>query len=156
MSQVKGQGHILYLVSNRCTSFLFHINQTNHSWDMARMAFGLGAKITVSNRTFPKSNQVIMMTRAIKLQVLYWSDEWFLLYRADKQIFANPWAKSWKGHPVHFARPIYSLPQDVAQTILTWETKVFCGSGRGWNELKTKSHPRPGWLNEMIQHLKVS
>ena len=37
MSEVKGQGHIvLYPVSNQCTSFLFHINRTNHSWDMAK------------------------------------------------------------------------------------------------------------------------
>ena len=31
MSEVKSQGHILYPVSNQCTSFSFHINQTNHS-----------------------------------------------------------------------------------------------------------------------------
>ena len=28
MSEVKGQGHILYPVSNRCTSFLIHLNRT--------------------------------------------------------------------------------------------------------------------------------
>ena len=36
MSEVKCQGHILYPVSNRCTSLSFHINRTNHSWDMTR------------------------------------------------------------------------------------------------------------------------
>ena len=41
MSEVKGQGHILYHVSNRRTSFSFHINQTNHSWDMAKIVFDL-------------------------------------------------------------------------------------------------------------------
>ena len=78
MREVKGQGHILYPVSNRCTSFLFHISQTNHSWDMAKIVFDLEKthpnffkenlpKITVSNRTTPKSNQVITMTREMKL-----------------------------------------------------------------------------------------
>ena len=41
MSEVKGQGHILYPVSNRCTSFSFHINRTNHSWDMTKIVFDL-------------------------------------------------------------------------------------------------------------------
>ena len=43
MSEIKGQGlgHILYPVSNLCTSFSFHINRTNHSWDMAKIVFGL-------------------------------------------------------------------------------------------------------------------
>ena len=41
MSEVNGQGHILYPVSNRCTSFSFLINQTNHSWDMAKIVFDL-------------------------------------------------------------------------------------------------------------------
>ena len=41
MSEVKGQGHILYPVSNQCTSSLFHINRTNHSWDMAKIVFDL-------------------------------------------------------------------------------------------------------------------
>ena len=34
LSEVKCQGHISYQVSNWCTSFSFHINRTNHSWDM--------------------------------------------------------------------------------------------------------------------------
>ena len=41
MSEVKGQGHILYPVSNPYTSFSFHINRTNHSWDMAKIVFDL-------------------------------------------------------------------------------------------------------------------
>ena len=41
MSEVKGQGHILYPVSNPRTSFLFHINRTNHSLDMAKIVFDL-------------------------------------------------------------------------------------------------------------------
>ena len=41
MDKVKGQGHILYPVSNQCTSFSFHINRTNHSWDMAKIMFDI-------------------------------------------------------------------------------------------------------------------
>ena len=41
ISEVKGQGHILYPASNRCTSLSFHINRTNHSWDMSKIVFDL-------------------------------------------------------------------------------------------------------------------
>ena len=41
MSEVKGQGHILYPVSNQCICFSCHINRTNHSWDMTKIAFDL-------------------------------------------------------------------------------------------------------------------
>ena len=41
MSEVKGQGHILYPVSNQCTSFSFQVNRTNQSWDMAKIVFDL-------------------------------------------------------------------------------------------------------------------
>ena len=78
MNEVNGQGHISYPVSNWCTSSSFHIYRTNHSWDMAKIVFDLEkthqnflrkfAKINVSYRTSPKSNKVITMTRAIKLQ----------------------------------------------------------------------------------------
>ena len=67
----------LYPVSNQCTSFSFHINRTNHSWDMAKIVFDLEkthpkfwrkfAKISVFHRISPKSNQVITMTRATML-----------------------------------------------------------------------------------------
>ena len=46
MSEVEGQGHILYPVSNQCTSFSFHINRTNHSWDMAKIVFDLEKNIS--------------------------------------------------------------------------------------------------------------
>ena len=90
MSEVKGQGDILYPVSNRCTSFSFHINRTNHSWDMAKIVFDL-------EKTHPK-----FLTKFAKIT----------LYRADKHIYANRChsrdlgSRSWKGHPVHFPRPI--------------------------------------------------
>ena len=74
MSEVKGQGHIVYPVSNRCTSFSFHINQTHHSRDMAKTVFDFEKKKKskifykkINKKRFPNSNQVISMTRAIKL-----------------------------------------------------------------------------------------
>ena len=39
MGEVKGQGHIVHPVSNRCTSFSFYISRTNHSWDMYNKVF---------------------------------------------------------------------------------------------------------------------
>ena len=39
MSEVKGQGHIVYPVSNPCTSFLFHINRINHYWYMFKVVW---------------------------------------------------------------------------------------------------------------------
>ena len=60
MSEVKGQGHMLYPVSNQCISFSFHINPTNHSWDMAKIVFDLEKfwkKICQNNsiqQNFPK------------------------------------------------------------------------------------------------------
>ena len=38
---IQGQGHISYPASNRCISFSFHINRTNHSWDMTKIVFDL-------------------------------------------------------------------------------------------------------------------
>ena len=71
-SKVRSQ---LYPVSNRCTSLSFHINWTNHSWDMAKIVFYLEkthpkflrkfAKIIVFNRRAPY--QGITMTEPIKL-----------------------------------------------------------------------------------------
>ena len=41
MGGVKGQVHIVHPISNRCTSFSFHINWTNRSWDMSNRVFDL-------------------------------------------------------------------------------------------------------------------
>ena len=49
---VKGQGHIAHPVSTRCTSFSFHINRTNHSWDMSNRVFDL-------EKTHPKNSKKI-------------------------------------------------------------------------------------------------
>ena len=57
MSEVKGQCHKLYPVSNRCTSFLFHINRTNHSLDMAKIVFDL-------EKTHPKILKKILPNKS--------------------------------------------------------------------------------------------
>ena len=41
MGEVKGQSYIVHPVSNRCTSVSFHVNRTNHSWDMSNRVFDL-------------------------------------------------------------------------------------------------------------------
>ena len=67
----------IYPVTNRCT-FSFHINRTNKSRDMAKIVFdpekthpNFLQKVCQNysfQQNFQKSNQVISMTRAIKLQ----------------------------------------------------------------------------------------
>ena len=49
MGEVKGQGHIVHPVSNRCTSFSFHVNWINHSWDLANRVVDLEKKKTIKN-----------------------------------------------------------------------------------------------------------
>ena len=120
---IQGQGHEW---GHRSSSYivpsiqLMHFLFVSHQSDQPFLRYGQKrkfAKITVVNRISPKSNQIIIMTRATKLTRLFGSDEWFPLYRADKQIFANRrhsqdlGSRSWIGHPVHFPRPIYSLCQ---------------------------------------------
>ena len=86
MSEVKGQCHILHTASNRCTSFysFTSIGPTIPDiWPKVGLTLKKHirffkrkfAKIKVSNRTSPKYNQVITITRAIKLPcfvVIWW------------------------------------------------------------------------------------
>ena len=65
MGVVKGQGHTIGPVSYWLTSFSFHINQTNHSWDRAVSKFDLEtSKVKVMSEVkgqghilYPVSNQ---------------------------------------------------------------------------------------------------
>ena len=41
MSETKGQGHMVFPAFNQCTSFSFHINLTNNSWDMSTGVFDI-------------------------------------------------------------------------------------------------------------------
>ena len=159
MSEVKGQCHILYSVSNQWSSFSFHINGTNHSWDMAKIVFDLEkthpkfAKITVYNR-------ISRMTSATKLLhfVVIW---WVVLTLSRRQAnfcYSTPqpwsWVKvtEWSSSTFPQAR-IFFVPniKSLAQTVLTWEGKVFAAADvdaadaaeTNWNH----SHPRLGWLN---------
>ena len=77
MVEVKVQGHIVQPVSNQCTSFLFHINRTKHSWDMSNRVLDLEKthpkfskkmwQKRICYRIPPKSNQVMTMTRGMHL-----------------------------------------------------------------------------------------
>ena len=71
MGEVKDQCHVVYPVFNRCTSFSFHVNRTNFSWDMSNNVWswkahpkflGKNHQKVVSNRISLKSNQAISMT----------------------------------------------------------------------------------------------
>ena len=65
MGMFKGQGHIVDPVSSWFTSFLFHINQINNSWDTAISKFYLeksGVKVMIKMKcqghiVDPVSNQ---------------------------------------------------------------------------------------------------
>ena len=59
MSEVKGQCHILCPVSNQCTSFSFHINRTNYSWDMTKIMFDL-------EKTHPKFLKKICQNKSFQ------------------------------------------------------------------------------------------
>ena len=64
--------------------FRFTSNQTNHIWDMAKIVSDL-------EKTHPKFLKKICQNKSLP-------QPW-------------PWVKVIESHPVHFARPIYSLPQ---------------------------------------------
>ena len=161
MGQVKGQGHIVHPVSNRCTSFSFHINRTNHSWDMSNWVFDLEkthpkfskkiGKNRNSNRIPPKSNQVISMARggiATKSCSDWLSGSHFIL-QTSKFLFINVTAVTLgQGHQkvIQYIFPdLYFL----CPKYLRWSSNGFdvrskshCGGGGGGgrgggNELKT-------------------
>ena len=56
MGEVKGWGNIVHPVSNRCTSFSFHINRTNHSWNMSNRVFYLVKANPKFQRKFNKKS----------------------------------------------------------------------------------------------------
>ena len=103
MGDVKGQGHIVHPVSNWRTSFSFHINRTNHSWDMSNRVFDLDMRNFlrkfVKNRVFTriplKSNQVITMTRGLWL-LRFVVIDWVVLTFSCRQAYfclsmSQPW-----------------------------------------------------------------
>ena len=75
MGEVKGQGHIVHPVTNWCTSFSFHTNQSQPflryvqesvwPWKNTSKIFKENLAKKVSNRIPPKSNQVMNMTGGI-------------------------------------------------------------------------------------------
>ena len=162
MSEVKGQGHILYPVSNQCTSFSFHINPTNHSWDMAKIVLTLKkhirnfsrkfAKITVFNIISPKSNQVITMTRATKLPrfvVIPWVVLTLSCRQAKFLLMDATTVALGQGHGkvIQYISPdpyiLCAKYQRFSSNGFDVRGKSFCGGGRGrgrgrgGNRLKT-------------------
>ena len=91
MGEVKGQGHIVYPVSNRCTTLSFHVNRTNHSWDMA-------------NRLFDFEKSKVKVTGEVKGQghIIYPTDSLPFVSRQSDPPFLRYGQKSawtWKIHP---------------------------------------------------------
>ena len=170
MGEVKGQGHIVHSVSNRCTSFLFHMNRTNHSWDMSNRVFDLEKthpkfwKKIWQKKEFPTKflkNLIrwLAWSEGYSYQVLYWLVDWFSLYPAEKQIFLfiNVTAVALgQGHrkviqynfpDVYFLCPKYL---NFSSNGLTWEAKVIAAvAAHADAAMETNwkhSHPRLGWL----------
>ena len=55
MGEVIGQSKVVHLVSNRGTSFSFHINLSNRSWDMSNRVFDFEKNIgNCQNQKLPK------------------------------------------------------------------------------------------------------
>ena len=64
MGEVKSWGHIVHPVSNWCTSFLFHIYRTNHSWNMSNRVFDL-------EKTHPKFSKKIWQKTKFPTEFLH-------------------------------------------------------------------------------------
>ena len=162
MGEVKGQGHIVHPVSNRCTSFLFHIIQTNHSWDMSNKVFDLEKthpkfskkiwqKRRVSNRIPPKSNQVYHDQRDIATKFCSdWLSGSHFIVQTSKFLFINVTAVTLgQGHPkvtqYIFPDPYFLCPKYLRSSWNGFDvrSKSHCGGGGrgrrhgGGNELKT-------------------
>ena len=116
------------------------------------------AKITVYNRTSPKSDQVITMTRAIKLPrfvISGWvSGSHFIVQRSKFLLINATTVTLDQGHG-KIIRYIYQDLYILCPNHLRFSSNGFsgvrcksrCDGGRGGNQLKTWSHPRSEWLN---------
>ena len=127
---------------------MLHINQTNHFWDNSKLVFDLEKthpilfkenlqKIRLSNIISTAFNQVIIMTRAIKLQGVI-----VTLVQGHGKVIQ------------YISRDLYIIcPKHLRFSSSCFDVrgKRCCGGwrggGQGGNEMKTLSHPRQGWLN---------
>ena len=83
MGVVKGQGHTIGPVSYQLTSFSFHINQTNNSWDRAILKFDLEtSKVKVTSEVNGQGHTLYpVCTQPMHfLFVSHQSDQPFLRY----------------------------------------------------------------------------
>ena len=127
--------------------FLFHINRTNHFWDNSKLVFDLGKthpklfkenlqKIRLFNIISTTFNQLIIMTRAIKLQGFI-----VTLVQGDGKVIQ------------YISRYLYIIcPKHLRFSSSCFDVrgKRCCGGwrggGQGGNVMKTLSHPTQGWL----------
>ena len=159
MGEVKGQGHIVHLVSNRCTAFSFHINRTNHSWDMSNRVFDLEKNTSeIFQENLPKKgflteflpnlNRWWPWPEASKFCSDWLSGSHFIL-QTSKFVFINVTAVILgQGHPkviqyifpdLYFLCPKYLKSSPNGFDV---RSKSHCGGGGGrgrggGNELKT-------------------
>ena len=129
MSEVKGQGHILYPVSNRCISFSFHINRTNYFWDIAKIMFDL-------EKTHPN-----LLTKICQ-------NECFVVIRWVVLTLSRRQANFWERQVIEYISPGLCI-LCAKHLRFSWNGcdmrgKSCCGGGRGGgrgggggNELKT-------------------
>ena len=170
MCDVKGQGHKIYPISNRCTSYLFYITRTNHTipeiWPKECLTLKKHNRIfrqirpnTISNRTSSISNQTICMAMGIAAT---FCSEWMSgsHFNVQTSKFNLTNATSVTLGQGHSIRSSSTFPQTYIFFVpntrfgingFDVKNKGLCGGGRGGgrgeNELQTYNHPRPGWLN---------
>ena len=163
MREVKGQGHILYPVSNWCTSFSFHINRTNHSWDMAKIAFDLEKphpkflKKICQNRSFQTNYSKIFShnnhdrgNNAVMFRSDLMSGSYFIAQTSTFLVINATAVTLGQGHRKviqHISPYPYILCAKYlrfSSNILDMRGKSVCGGGRsgsgggcGGNKLKT-------------------
>ena len=112
---------------------------------------------TVSKRIF----QIVIRWLAWTGRYSYWrvqsSDEWFSLYRADKQIFVNQ-CYNRHGTVIQYISQIYTffVPniKDLAQTVLAWEAKVAAADAEtNWKHSSwfVKAPHREGTLHFVVE-----
>ena len=145
MGEVKGQDHIIHPVSNWCASFSFHINRTNHSWDMSNWVFDL-------EKTHPRSSKKIWQKKGFQQNfATRFCSDWVIgshfILQTSKFVFINVTAVPLgQGHQkvIQYIFPdLYFL----CPKYLRWSSNGFdvrrkslCSGGGergGGNELKT-------------------
>ena len=145
MSEVKGQGHILYPESNQCTSFSFHINRTNHSF----LRYG-------QNSAWPWKKHIWNLKQNFAKTTVFVQISKFLLINATAVTLGQG-----HGKVIQYISPdpyiLCAKYQRYSSNGFDVRGKSFCSGGcsrhgghggRSGNQLKTYSQPQTGvtWL----------